>query len=65
MEKVEETKKQLIEIVSSYNGYNVETILIGVQTRLKMTEQINHPVTGKITPEEAERLLYIASKCMS
>jgi len=66
IEKINQIKFQLNEIVNGFNGYNGEVLVRGVRTRLEMSgaidkEIIPHPQTGFICPKDAEKLLLIAT----
>jgi hypothetical protein len=67
-DQIKQIRSQLVEIAKSYNGYNGEVVLRGIQTRIEMTEYLQdpvvkeHPQTGFVTQKEAERLAFIATK---
>jgi len=65
-EKINQIKYQLLEMVKGFNGYNGEVIADGIRTKLEMSGAIDKPIqmnpkTGTISPQDAEKLLLIAT----
>jgi hypothetical protein len=64
--KILEIKYQLIQIAEGFNGYNGAVLVEGIKTRLEMSGAIDKPIesnpqTGDITPQDAEKLLFLAT----